>query len=494
MIKKKFYILAYPLGAILLVLSILLIIPFLISLFLGEGYSIYRAFLIPLVISFITGFSLIKFRKKEINIDLGNGMILCTFAWVIVSVVGAIPFQIGLNASFIDSFFEAVSGFTTTGITVFDQLTEMPFSILFWRSFIQWLGGLGILTFFLLITFRNEGELWQLFSAESHKISNSRPVPNIFRSIEILWAIYFVFTISQIFILLILGVEFSNTLIHSLTTISTGGFSNYDSSIAYFQQSGHPNYKLIEYTIIFFMMMGGINFLVHYRVSQGDLKELFINSEIKYFWKILAGVLLIILAAYYFEAGKFNFDNFEDIFRKTLFQVTAIMTTTGYETQHIGSAFFPVAARQLFLLLMLIGGSVGSTSGGVKVLRVSILYKLFKRDIKKINYSGKILMPVVIDQKIISSEEILKIAGIFFAWIALILIGGIITAIFSDLTAEQSISGMFSAVGNIGPFYFSVAEMQNLSPIIKVTYIIGMLAGRLEMLPVFYIFTKDAWK
>lgn len=420
-------------------------------------------------------------------------MLIVGLSWIFFSIIGGIPFIIGLDKSFIDAFFEAVSGFTTTGITVFQNLSTMPHSILIWRSLIQWFGGLGILTFFLFITFRSEGELWQLFTAESHKIDSSRPVPNVFRSIKILWLIYSLFTVFQIILLIAVQVTPFDALLHALTTLSTGGFSNYDASIAHYAISGHPYYKIIEYIIIFFMLLGGINFLIHYKVLRGEIKEVFTNFEMKYFWGILVTVLLLILTGKLFNQS-LNLANLEVVFRKSLFQVVSVMTTTGYGTESLTSSFFPALTRQLFIFLMLIGGCVGSTAGGIKVIRFAILNKLFGREMKKFYLPKRAVMPLRVEKKLIPRDEIYKISALFFFWLLIILIGGIITALFSDLNALNSLSGMFSAMGNIGPFYFSVDKMVSLSPIIKLTYIFGMLAGRLEILPIFIIFTRKAWK
>ena len=479
---------------LLIVLGLILLIPLFISLSLQEGNKIYISFLTPALASLSLGL-IIKylFRNLELKLNVISSMVAVTFAWLISSFVGSIPFKMGLNEGYLDSFFEAVSGFTTTGITVFQGLEKMPVSIIFWRSMIQWLGGLGILTFFLLITFRSEGNHWQLFSAESHKINTSRPVPNIYRTITILWGIYILFTFLQIILLIIFQMPPFEAVIHSFTTLSTGGFSNYDASIAHYSQSGHPYYKQIEYIIIIFMLLGGINFLVHFRALRGNIREYFSNTEMKYFWQIIIYITAIIFI------GKVILDKetlllIEKNIRTILFQVVSVMTTTGFGTESIGGSFFPAVAKQLFLVLMLIGGCVGSTSGGIKVIRIATLNQLFIREIKKIYLPKHAVIPVTIDKQIIEIEEVLKIAALFFGWLFLILIGSSITAIFSNLSAYQSISGMLSAVGNIGPFYFSVEKMASLSPVIKITYIIGMLAGRLEILPVFLIFSRRVWK
>jgi len=493
-INQKFSTIFYLLGSLLISLGIVLLLPIILVLLYQEGLLLYKSFLIPALISLAIGILLTWTAEQKQKLTLTTSMVVCGLGWILFSIIGSIPFQIGLGKSFIDAFFEAVSGFTTTGITVFQGLEQMPKSVIFWRSLIQWLGGLGILTFFLVITFRSEGGTWQLFTAESHKISTSRPVPNVFRTVKILWGIYIGFTLLEIILLTIFQVSVYDALIHSLTTLSTGGFSNYDSSIGHFQQIGHPFYKVIEYIIIFFMLLGGINFLVHFKVLTGNIKELVNNLELRYFWGLILGVTLLIFVGVVVKNGGLDLVNLESDFRTILFQVVSIITTTGYGTESIMASFFPAIAKQLFLMLMLIGGCVGSTAGGIKVIRIAILNKLFTREIKKIYLPKRAVLPVKLDKRIIEDEEVLKIAALFFGWLVLILIGGMITALFSDLSALQAFSGMFSAVGNIGPFYFSVEKMASLSPVIKLTYIIGMLAGRLEILPVFILFTKQAWK
>ncbi|MGM0410974.1 MAG: TrkH family potassium uptake protein, partial [Bacillota bacterium] len=401
---------------LLITLAIILLIPLFLSFIFKENNIIKYSFFLPSIFSLMLGIIIkIYFKNYKLNLNIFNSMVAVTAAWLISSFIGSLPFKIALNKSYIDSFFEAVSGFTTTGITVFQNLEYMPKSIIFWRSMIQWLGGLGILTFFLLITFRSESNHWQLFSAESHKINSSRPVPNIYNTIIILWGIYSLFTFLEIILLVIFQMPLFDAIIHSFTTLSTGGFSNYDASIAQYQLNGHPYYKQIEYIITFFMLLGGINFIVHYQVLKGNFKEYFKSTEMKYFWKIIISFLLLIFLGRLF-IDQSTLLNIEENFRKILFQIVSVMTTTGFGTENIGSTFFPTIAKQLFLVLMLIGGCVGSTSGGIKVIRIAILHKLFSREIKKIYLPNHAVLPVTIDKKIIDTDEVLKIAALFFAW------------------------------------------------------------------------------
>jgi trk system potassium uptake protein TrkH len=343
-----------------------------------------------------------------------------------------------------------------------------------------------------------------MFGAESHKISSGRPAPGLFNTLRILWAIYAVFTLLAALALTIEKMPIFDAICHALTALSTGGFSPYDSSIAHYHLTNHPNYRLIEYTLTFFMMLGGINFLVHYRVLTRDFKALWDNIEIRYWWRLIAGFTAIILIDHLYKTGVFsalfrqgepiNLGEFERSFRHTIFQVVSVLTTTGFGTQDINSDFFGAMSRQLFLVMMVIGGCVGSTGGGFKVLRVAILNRLMFREIFRIRISNKASTGLIIDKKKVPEDEVHRVAALFFTWIVLLLVGGGITALFSHLGPWESVSGMFSAVGNIGPCYISVEEMIRIHPVVKVTYIFGMLAGRLEILPVLLLFSGKAWK
>lgn len=481
-------------SSLLFVFALLLLLPLVIAHIFDESFIIFQTFLIASLFSFLLAIIFRLLTRKHIpQLDLRTSMVLCSLSWVLLSIVGAIPFIIGLEKSIIDSLFEAVSALTTTGITVFQGLDDMSPAIMFWRALMQWLGGLGILTFFLFITANSEGDLWNLFGAEGHKINSSRPVPNVYRTITYFWAIYALFTVTEAILLKVLGLSIFDSILHSLTTLSTGGFSNHDASIAYYQIAGYKNYKLIEYTITFFMFLGGTNFLIHYKVLKEDRFAFLKDRESKAYVKIIFTFIVITMLGIYL-LGNLNLSNLEESFRKTIFQIVSVMTTTGFGTEDIGSSFFPTITKQLFILLMLIGGCVGSTSGGLKVLRVVILNKLLKREVNKLSLPAKAVTPVTVDKHVVQNEEILRITSIVFGWILLIVIGSGITALFSDLGPFEAFSGMASAVGNIGPFYFSVEKMASLSPIIKTTFMVGMLAGRLELLPVYILLSKRAWK
>ena len=488
------------------ILGLVLLLPLAVVLAywgqMGDGWLTATAFVVTAVISFSLGLVLRNKFESDL-LDTTGSMLMCALGWLFVSALGALPFVIGIGSNYLDAYFEAMSGFTTTGITVFSGLDNMPRSILFWRSLTQWLGGIGILSFFLMVIFQSGGA-HHMFGAESHKISSVRPAPGLFHTLRILWAIYAMFTVFAAVILALEKMPVFDAVCHALTALSTGGFSPHDSSIAFYRLTNHPNYRLIEYTLIFLMMLGGINFLIHYRVLTRDFKALWDNTEIRYWWRLIAGFTAVIVIDHLYKSGAFgalfrggtaiNPGEFERAFRHSLFQVMSILTTTGFGTKDIGSDFFGVLSKQLFMAMMIIGGCVGSTGGGFKVLRVAILNRLIFRELLKLRISGRASTGVVIDKKIVPEDEVDRVAALFFTWMVLLLVGGGITALCSNLGPWESLSGMFSAMGNIGPCYISVPEMIAIHPVVKLTYIFGMLAGRLEILPVLLLFSRKAWR
>lgn len=505
--RNKFqtiHVILSTLGALCLILGFCLLVPLLFVVFNGEvqhGFDTLVAFLVAAGLSFFLAL-LLKVLFRQGNPNRLQAMLICSLGWLIFSAFGALPYVIVLRVGFLEAFFEAMSGFTTTGITMFTGLDYMPRSILFWRSFTQWIGGLGILTFFLAVIYRG-GSAHMLFGAESHKTGiMERPVPGLANTLKVLWAIYSGFTLFIIVCLILAGMSFFDSICHSFTALSTGGFSPHDISIGYYHMTGYAHYIWIEYILIIGMLMGGINFLIHYRVLTGGWRALFDNTEMRYWWSFVAFFVIIILVERFMKIVPFDtlvgsplfWSGLENNFRTILFQVVAILTTTGFATEDIASPYFGQVARQLFLVMMVIGGCVGSTGGGLKVLRISVLVKLIRRELYKLRTPARTVSSVLVDGEPINRDEVYRVTGLFFAWIFLLILGGVITALFSHLGAYESFSGMFSALGNIGPCYISVSIMGQLSAVVKIMYIIGMLAGRLEILPVLLLFSRGAWR
>lgn len=490
--KEHLYLLNF-IGAILTLMGIFLMIP-LIPLWLlaeggPEGISVWT-FLIPACVAIISGLAIQRGFSYQTP-SIRDAMIITALGWILVCFLGAIPYQLGLHKSFIDALFESVSGFTTTGITVFEELDTMPGSILFWRSFTQWLGGLGILSFFIVVSFRGGSASAALFSAEGHKITISRPVPGIFNTMKILWGLYILFTISSFLCFLAAGMTLFDALNHCFTCISTGGFSTHDASLAYWSQNQYPRAWLIEYIAVLFMLAGGISFLVHFKVITGDIKTLFTGFEIRFYWLIAGGASLLVCLDHckvFAATQSWDVNTLHHLFRSALFQVSSLLTSTGYLTTNINDPFFPPLSKQIFFVLMITGGCVGSTAGGLKVLRIGLLARLFAVQLQRISLPRAAVVPLLLSGKVISSAEIERVAALFWIWMTIIVGGAFVTTAFSDLGPWQGLSGMASAMGNMGPFYFSVHEMISLHWVIKLTYILGMLAGRLEIIPLAVLF------
>jgi trk system potassium uptake protein TrkH len=501
-IHYTFHFLGYLLETLGAVFLLPLVVVFIYWKTSGDGWTTVIAFALPSVLSFVAGRRLRKVFRAEPP-DTTGSMLICTLGWLIASAFGALPFVIGVRLGYLNAYFEAISGFTTTGFTVLSGLDTLPRSILFWRALTQWVGGIGILSFFLAITFRGTGA-HHVFGAESHKIASTRPVPGIFNTLKILWGIYGAFTLIGAVVLALEQVPVFDAVCHALTTLSTGGFSPHDASIAHYALTGHPHHKLIEYTLTLMMMVGAINFLIHYRVLTGNVRAFWDNMEIRYWWRFIAIFTLVVLIDHLYKSGtlgalladptSIDAGGLEQSFRRSAFQVTAIMTTTGYVTQDLGSDFFPALSKQLFLVMMVFGGCVGSTSGGFKMMRVVLLTRLMMREIRKLWVPSHAVTDLIVDGKPVPDDEVHRTAAIFFTWMALIAIGGGITALFSNQGTLSSLSGMFSALGNIGPCYIRGGDLIEINPVVKITYIFGMLAGRLEILPVLLLFSGKAWR
>lgn len=481
------------LGRLLLIFGPVCAAPIIVVLLSREGADVRHvaAYALPAAAATLLGLAGALLLPVK-GLGGREALLVCVFGWIVISAAGAAPFCILLNSNWLDAYFEAVSGFTTTGITMLSGLDALPPSILFWRALMQWLGGLGIISFFLVLAFHG-GAAHALVGAESSKVFSRRPAPGLFHTLRILWFIYIFFTALIAGLLLLEGLGALDSVAHALATVSTGGHSTHDDSIAFFRGGSH-NYRLIEYTIIAGMALGSINFLVHYQVMRGGFRALWGNFEMRLFWAVLFAAVVVIGGERLLRSGD---GDIEAAFRNSLFHVLAL-SNTGFRTEDIGpGGYFGPAARQIFLALMVMGACVGSTGGGIKVLRIGILFKMVRRQLILIARPASTVAPVVVDGEILSGEEVRRVASIFFAWTALLFVGGAATALLARSAAIgpfEALSGMASALGNIGPCYISPEDMIALHPVVKIVYIFGMLAGRLEILPVLLLFGRGAWK
>lgn len=367
-------------------------------------------------------------------------MALCAVAWLVLSAIGAIPYVVLIDATYLDSFFETVSGFTTTGNTLFTGLATMPGSLVLWRALTQWIGGLGILTMFLVLVSRRRAGIRPIAGAESHKIGSARPVPGMAHTLRILWLVYAGHTaIIALALWLLAGMTLFDGVTHALTTLSTGGFCPHDASIAHYEGSTTVDARVAQYIIIAGMAAGGTSFLVHYRLVRREWSALWDRAETRFWVGLIVGFVVLLALEQHVRHGRLlapdesltGAARIESSLRTILFQVLAIITTTGYATEDIAGPYFGAFARQLFLVMMLIGGCVGSTGGGFKVRRILLLAKAFGRELYRLTVPRTARHGVVEDRRVVVDVVIRRVAAMFIAWLALTVVGGLVTALLS---------------------------------------------------------------
>ncbi|MCJ7450564.1 MAG: TrkH family potassium uptake protein [Candidatus Nanohaloarchaeota archaeon QJJ-9] len=466
-------VVSYYLGLFLRIFSALLLVPVVVGKFYGESFVHLEGFIIAAFISIVLG-AILHFYGKRENPSTVQGLIAATLGWIIAVSIGGIPFMEALDMSFVNAFFEAMSGFSTTGMSIV-AVEELSKSMLFWRAFMQWVGGLGILTFFVAVVSEAGGAARSLISAEADKTDPGSIRPSPFNAIKSLWYVYIVLTLVEVGALYFFDMSFFNALLYSFTTLPTGGFASTAGGISAFNSLG------IEAVVTLFMLFGGTNFLLLYRMLQGDIKSLFENYEFRLFMKIMVAVAVFIGLDLVFNRGL----SVLDALRTTIFSVVSITSSTGFETAAINS--FPEISRLLFIALMFVGGSLGSTTGGIKVFRFGVLFKVVKREIRSFTLPTSYFNPVNIKDKVIEGDELTRIVAIVVVWLATIFLGGLVTLAYTDLSIVQAVQGMTSAMGTMGPVFMEEAKIVALPPVVKIFWALGMLAGRLEALPILVI-------
>lgn len=482
MIKYKLILLV--LGALLIVESVFIAISTGVSYYYGEDDFM------PLLISFgicagTGGLLTLLFRKTDKKIEKREAYLIVSLVWVVLSFFGSIPFYIsGYIPEYTDAFFETISGFTTTGASILNNIEDLPHGLLLWRSTTQWLGGMGIIVLSMaLIPFIKIGGL-QLFSAESPGISTEKLHPRIKQTALRLYLLYIGFTLAQAVLLSLCGMTVFDAINHALTTMATGGYSTKQASIAAWDSPA------IHYIIIVFMILAGTNFSLSYFTITGQFKKVFKNSEIKFYLSaILISTLVIALGLWYFMDLPV-----EKAFRDSLFQTVSIITTTGYGTADYLS-WMPTGLWVIIVLLMFLGGSSGSTGGGVKIVRIHILIRNSYMEFKRL-VNPHAVLPVRYNGKAITQQVINNVLAFVILYILIIAFGTLIMS-FTGLNLDTAFGSVATSLGNIGPGIGDVGPASNFANIsIFGKWFLGflMLIGRLELFTVLIIFTKHFWK
>ena len=415
-------------------------------------------------------------RKKE-------GLFIVALTWILISGITTIPYLF-YGISPINALFEGVSGITTTGATILTDFSLYPKTLFFWRSLSQWLGGMGIIVLFIAILPQFAVAGRQMFFAEAPGPTEDKITPRIKHTAAALWGIYFSLTIIEIILLYINGMPLFDSVCHSLSTLAAGGLSPQAAGI------GEYNNPVLIWIITVFMFLSGVNFALQYRVIvQKQFKAIFSNTEFMVYLLIFLGfsaMLVYILVT----ANGYNISN---AIRDSMFQVISILTSTGFAS--VDFAKWTTPAQVLLFVLMLVGASAGSASGGIKVVRVVIVMKYLWREIVAILHP-KAIIPIKLD-KIAIPVEILKqtIAFVIFYFIILILSSIMVSILEGNIIT--GITGSATTLGNIGPGFAQIgpySNFDNLSNITKIIFIFNMLIGRLELIPFLAMLHGDFWK
>lgn len=479
----NYKVILFTLGKILKLCAALMFLPLIVSFVYKDNN--YSSFLIPIVIMLSLGVLLTIKSPKKKEFYAKEGFVICGLSWIIISFFGSLPFLIsGEIPNFIDAYFETVSGFTTTGASILTDVEVMSHSMLFWRSFTHWIGGMGVLVLMLAIMPSDDnGRSIFILKAESPGPQVGKFVSKLRFNARILYIIYVVITIVEIIMLLCGGMPLFDSIVHSFGTAGTGGFGIKGDSIG-----GYNEY--CQVVIGIFMLIFGINFNLFYLLLIGNIKQA-IRSEEVWWYLIIVIISTIIITCNVF----FFYDGFTSIgesIRHAFFQVTSIMTTTGYATYDFN--VWPSLSKMVLLTLMFIGACAGSTGGGLKVSRIIIMIKSAKREIygmihpnsvKKIKFEGSIL-----DEKVIKgTSSYLLVFFIIFA-VFLLLIS------FDNLTFETNFSALTACINNIGPGFDLVGPASNYavySGFSKVILTLSMLIGRLEIYPILVLVSVKTW-
>lgn len=473
----------YVIGHILKIETAFMLIPLALSFFYHESITVKKAYVFTMVLLLFSSLLISKKIPENQKIYAKEGLVIVSISWIALSLFGALPFVFSKRIpSFIDAFFETVSGFTTTGASVLINVEALENSLLFWRSFTHLVGGMGVLVLALAILPKNNNQSLHIMKAEVPGPTFGKLVAKMSYNSRILYMIYIFITIVITVLLKLGGMSLFDSIVHAFGTVGTGGFGIKNSSIAYY----HSSY--IDYVLGIGMLLCGMNFNLFYALLLKNYKQVFKNEELKYYCGIVA--IAIIAIAVNISS---SYTSISLLFRDVFFTVSSVITTTGYSTVDFDT--WPVFSKTILLLLMFVGGCAGSTAGGLKVSRIAILFKTVVGEFKKIGTPNRVIN-IKMDKKVITKELSSGISTYLMLYITIFLIAILFVAWDSPdfLSAFSAVAATFN---NIGPGMGIVGPTSNyasFSNINKVMLSLIMLLGRLEIFPILILFSPSLYK
>ena len=467
------------LGGLLRFLGLIMVVPLLVAYYYDE--SLYP-FIVAVVVTGLTGIILSLRYKSDEDWKTREGFAIVAMGWLAAAAFGAIPFVFDGIAP-LNALFESMSGFTTTGATVLVDIESHSRSILFWRSMTQWLGGMGIIMLFIAILPKLGVAGRQLFRAEAPGPTEDKLKPRIRETAKILWMVYVVISIIEVVLLLLAKMSLYDAVTHTFTTMACGGFSPYADSVKAF------NSPLIEGIITLFMFIAGANFALHYKTLYVNKRSMLKDNEFKFYATVVlfaTGLLAVLLWR------DMDYSAFDSL-RYAVFQVISIVTTTGFATTDFN--LWSDSSRMLLFTIMFIGGSAGSTAGGIKVVRVLLLLKFGRRELFK-SVHRKAIKPIKFNGTTVSDDVMQSIVSFVVIYLIIFIVSsGILSILGMDFIS--SLTASIATLGNIGPGFNLVGPMANFDivhPIGKLVLIANMWIGRLEVFTVIVMLTPEFWK
>ncbi len=470
-------------GKALITLAFLLLVPMAVGFIYAENN--YMQFLIPAGASFFVGILLCFIKPKNRAIYVKEGFIIVSLVWIVYSLVGAVPFVLAGEkgiSNFINAFFETVSGFTTTGASILSNVDTLSRAVMFWRMFTHWIGGMGVLVFVLALIPKHNSGLMHLFRAEAPGPSPDKLVGKIKSTARILYAIYIVLTLLEIALLLAGGMPLYDSVCHAFSTAGTGGFSIYNNSIA------HYNNLYFEIVIAVFMFVFGISFNLFYLILIGKVRKAFKSEEFRTYVIIVVASTLVIALNILSLCG-----NFAEALRYSFFGVASVSSTTGFFSA-LNFNEWPTLAKSVLLILTCIGASAGSTGGGIKVIRISVLVKSVFADFKRM-LRPRSVVTVKLDGEALEKSTERNVRSYFIVWVLIVVLATLVISALEKLDFFTNFSSVLSCIGNVG---FNVAGTDFCYGVFsspsKVLLSFIMLLGRLEIFPLLLLFMPRTWR
>ena len=471
------YIIAKMLG----VEGAVLLIPAFVAFLYGESDAIQF-----LIVSAVLGAIFFIFgRKRPENkvIYAKEGLVIVGLAWILWSLFGALPFVLtGSIPSYVDAFFETVSGFTTTGSTILTDIEALPKGVAFWRSLTHWIGGMGVLVFVMMLTSLDDEHSMHLMRAEVPGPEADKLVPKARATARILYLMYFVLTAAEVVFLMFGGMSFYDALLHSFSTAGTGGFSNRNASVAYYDSA------YIDGVITVFMILFGVNFNLYFLIRLKNWKDALKNEELHAYLGIIAGAVAIVTVNILGIYG-----NIVHAFRYASFQVASVITTTGFCTADFN--LWPELSKVVLSGIMVIGACAGSTGGGIKVSRFLILVKSIKQEVRRMLHPKAVTI-VKINGKRVGNDTIRSVYIYFISYILVMMVSILLVSI-NNFDFATTFSSVLTTLNNVGPGISMVGPVENFhmfSPLSKLVFCMDMLLGRLEIFPYLLLMSPELWR